>query len=134
MFLLASDRDALSKYADKIDDELHSRSLDLAHDGQKTFTARVEIVQKMVEGLLAQPFDLTNEEYTELDADKLDLCKSEDELKERWRQRLELEVIEKISSMEARLKADADKKAKAAGKKPDAKDAKNAKADKKKVD
>ncbi|HTL36304.1 MAG TPA: carboxy terminal-processing peptidase [Kofleriaceae bacterium] len=113
MFLLASDRDSLSKYADKIDDELHNGSLDLAHDGQKAFTARVEVVQKVVEGLLAKPFDFTNEEYVELDADKLDLAKSEDELKERWRQRLELEVLERVASMEARLKADAEKKAKA---------------------
>jgi carboxyl-terminal processing protease len=134
MFLLASDRDALSKYADKIDDELHSGSLDLAHDGQKTFTARVEIIQKEVEALLAKPFDLTNEEYVELDSDKLDLAKSEDELKERWRQRLELEVLERVASMEARLKADAEKKAKAdATKKDDKKDDKK-KADKKNAD
>jgi carboxyl-terminal processing protease len=122
MFLLAADRDALSKYADKIDDQLHSGSLDLAHDGQKAFTARVEVVQKLVEGLLAQPMNLTDEEFVELDGDKLELAKSEDELKTRWRQRLELEVLERIGSMEARLKADAEKKAKKDDKKAPKKD------------
>ncbi|HUS29922.1 MAG TPA: carboxy terminal-processing peptidase [Kofleriaceae bacterium] len=132
MFLLATDRDALGKYADKIDDELHSGSLDLAHDGQKTFTARVEVVQKVVDELLAKPFDLTNEEYVELDAEKLDLAKSEDELKERWRQRLELEVLERIASMDARLKADAEKKAKKDA--PKGKNDKAGKGDKKQPD
>jgi carboxyl-terminal processing protease len=112
MYLLASDRDALSKFSDKIDDELHSGSLELAHEGQKTFTARVAVIEKEVADLLAKPFDLTNEESVELDADKVDLAKSEDELRERWRQQLELQTLERIASMEARLKADAEKKAK----------------------
>jgi carboxyl-terminal processing protease len=104
MFLLASDRAGLEKYADKIDDELHSGSLDLAHEGQKIFNARVAVIEKEVAELLAKPFDLTNDESVEVDPEKLDLAKSEDDLKDRWRQRLELEVLERVAQMEQRLK------------------------------
>jgi carboxyl-terminal processing protease len=104
MFLLKSDRDALGKYADKIDDELRSGSLDLAHDGAKIYTSRVAMVEKMVDELLAKPFDHTNEEFVELDPKKLEPATTEQELRERWRQRLELEVLERVAQMEARLK------------------------------
>lgn len=103
-YLLATDRAALEKYADKIDDELRSGSLDLAHDGQKLFSARVAVVEKMVADVLAKPLDLTNEEYFELDAEKLELAKDDEELRDRWRRRLELEVLDRVSAMEKRLK------------------------------
>ncbi len=103
MFLLKADRDALAKYADKIDDELNSGSLDLGHDGNKIFTTRVAVVDKMVAELLAKPFDLDNEESFETDSDKLKPAETETELKERWRQRLELEVLERTAAMEERL-------------------------------
>jgi carboxyl-terminal processing protease len=110
MFLLASDRAALEKYADKIDDELRNGSLDLAHDGQKAFTARVASVEKIVADILAKPMDLTNEEYIELDPEKYDLAKDEAEQQDRWRRRLELEVLERVAAMEKRLKPDKDAK------------------------
>ncbi|NVB85529.1 MAG: carboxy terminal-processing peptidase [Kofleriaceae bacterium] len=109
MFLLESDRDALAKYKDEIDDELHTGALELAHAGQKKFTARVAVVEKMVDEVLAQPMDFNDQEYVELDPEKLQLAKTDDELKTRWRQRLELEVMERVAGMEARLKPDANK-------------------------
>lgn len=105
MFLLAADADALRVHADTIDDELHAGKMDLAHDGAKAFAARLEVVSKVVADLLARPFDSSDEEYVELDADKLELARTEDELRQRWRQRLELEVLERVATMEERLAA-----------------------------
>ena len=122
MFLLATDRDALAKYADKIDDELRSGRLDLAHDGAKLFVTRVGVVEKMVSELLAKPFDLTNEESAEVDPEKMQPAPNEAELRERWRQRLELEVLERVGSMEDRLAAEAKKKDPKAKAKKDDKD------------
>jgi carboxyl-terminal processing protease len=112
MFLLKSDRDQLAKYADKIDDELHSGSFDLGHEGNRIFVARVAVVDKIVAELLAKPFDLTNTESVEIDSDKLKPVETDAELKERWRQRLELEVIERTVAMEERLNPKKDPKAK----------------------
>jgi carboxyl-terminal processing protease len=103
MFLLQSDRDALGRYSDKIDDELHSGRLDLAHEGQKIWLARVAEVDKFVADLLASPMNHDDEEFIELDPKKLAPAASDDELKDRWRKRLELEVMEHVASMEQRL-------------------------------
>src|SRR5689334_7864917 len=106
MFLLRKDRDALAKYTDKIDDELHSGSLDLAHEGSRIFVSRVEVVEKEVAELLAAPFNHSDEEFIELDPKKVEVATTEQDLRDRWRRRLELEVLERVTQMEARLAAD----------------------------
>jgi carboxyl-terminal processing protease len=133
MFLLKSDRAALEKYADTIDDQLRSGSLDIAHDGSKLFVQRVAVVEKLVATTLTKPLDMTNEEFVELDPDKLDLAADETELAERWRKRLELEMLERVNAMEARLQLEADRaKAKAEADKKAPKGAKAAPKDVKK--
>jgi carboxyl-terminal processing protease len=105
MFLLRNDRDGLARYSDKIDDELRSGVLHLAHAGSKIFVARVEVVEKLVAELLAAPFDHGNDEWIELDPKKVEVATTEPELRDRWRRRLELEVLERVAQMEARLEA-----------------------------
>ncbi len=97
LFLLAADRDALATRAKDLDDELRSGDLALAHEGAAHFTARVAVVEKMVAELLAAPLDLDNVESVELDSDKLAAATTDAELRERWRQRLELELLERTA-------------------------------------
>ena len=106
MFLLKKDRDALTRYSDKIDDELHSGVLDLAHQGSKIFVARVEVIEKLVAELLAAPLDHSDEEWLELDPKKVEVATTELELRDRWRRRVELEVLERVAQMDARLEAE----------------------------
>ncbi|MFT3693561.1 MAG: carboxy terminal-processing peptidase [Kofleriaceae bacterium] len=106
LFLLAADREKLAAYRDKIDDELHSGNLELAHVGQSIFLARVAVVEKVVAGVLAAPMNHDDEEFLELDPKKVEPAKTEQELAERWRQRLELEVMQRVAVME-KLKAGA---------------------------
>jgi carboxyl-terminal processing protease len=103
MLLLQSDRDQLAKYADKIGDELHSGRLDLAHEGQRIFIERVAEADKIVGDLLAAPMNHDDEEYVELDPKKEQPAASDDELKDRWRKLLELEVMQRVAQMEDRL-------------------------------
>lgn len=103
LFLRASDRDKLSKFADQIDDELRSGNLELAHEAQKIFVDRVGVVEAMVAALLAAPMNHTDDETMEIDPKKLAPATSDEELKTRWRQRLELEVMERVAAMEERL-------------------------------
>jgi carboxyl-terminal processing protease len=112
MFLLQADRDALAKHVDKIDDEMRAGTFDIAHEGAKIYAQRVAAVDKIVAQVLAAPMDFSNEEFIEIDPDKEKLAVTEDELKDRWRRRLELEVLERVAGMEARLKAAADPKTK----------------------
>jgi carboxyl-terminal processing protease len=100
MFLLASDAESLRKYQDRIDDQLRSGQLALAHEGSALFVRRVAVVEKMVAEILAKPLDTSNEEMLETDSKKIALATTEAELKDRWRKRLELEVLEKVAAME----------------------------------
>lgn len=113
MFLLRGDRDALSKYATEIDDQLRDGNLTLAHEGSRIFVERVATVDKIVSALLAAPVDLTNEEYLEIDPKKVELAADENELRDRWRKRIELEVLERVAQMELRLKPPVGAKGKA---------------------
>ncbi|MFN0247920.1 MAG: carboxy terminal-processing peptidase [Kofleriaceae bacterium] len=110
MFLLQADRDALAPFTDKIDDELNSGILKLAHEGAKRYQARLAVVEKMVAEILDKPFDFSNEEWVELDAEKLKLAANDDELRDRWHKRLELEALERVAGMDARLDAEKNKK------------------------
>jgi carboxyl-terminal processing protease len=103
MFLLAAHVDELTAHADLIDDELRSGSLDLAHAGARIFVNRVAVVEAMVAKLLASPFDHADEEWVEIDPEKLAFAATEADLRDRWRQRLELEVLGRVAQMEARL-------------------------------
>jgi carboxyl-terminal processing protease len=133
MFLLKADRDALAKHTDKIDDELRDGTFALAHEGAHAYVARVAVVEKFVNELLAAPLNHDDEESIELDPDKFELAANDQELRERWRRRLELEVMERVSGMEARLDAAAKAK-KDAAKKPDPKAKKDPKKDAAKKD
>jgi carboxyl-terminal processing protease len=124
MFLLRKDREALARYTDKIDDELRSGSLDLAHDGSKIFVGRVAVVEKAVAEILGAPLNHSDEEFIELDPKKVEVAATEQELRDRWRRRLELEVLQRVAQMEARLAADKEHAAQeAAGKDATGKDA-----------
>ncbi len=100
LFLLAADRATLAAYRDKIDDELHAGNLELAHVGQAIFLARIAVVEKLVASTLAAPMNHDDDEAIELDAKKLDPATTEAQLAERWRQRLELEVMQRVAAME----------------------------------
>ena len=100
LFLLAADREKLAAYRDKIDDELHAGNLELAHMGQSIFLARVAVVEKVVASVLAAPMNHDDEEYVELDPKKVEPATTEAQLAERWRQRLELEVMQRVAAME----------------------------------
>lgn len=102
LYFLAADHAALAAHADRIDDELASGRLDVAHELVSRFAARVAVVQPMVAELLAGPFDHDDVEEVELDPDKLSPAADNEALRARWRQRLELELLERTSAPEDR--------------------------------
>jgi carboxyl-terminal processing protease len=106
LFLLQTDRDALARHADQIDDQLRNGRLELAHEGARIFATRVVMVERFVAELLASPLDHGDEEFLEIDPKKLGFAADEQELRDRWRQRLELDILERVAAMETRLAPD----------------------------
>ncbi len=120
LFLLQGDVDILSASKNKLDDQILTGNLELAHVASDAFTRRLKVVGGIVEARLAKPFDFTIKESFESDPKKRTFSKDDTELAERWRQVLKLEALGRVSRMEARIeslkKAIAEDKKKKAGK------------------
>jgi carboxyl-terminal processing protease len=117
LLLLEANVTALSKYQGLMDDEIKDRDLVLARKGSALVANRRKVVQKLIAELLSKPFDFNKVEEMETDAKKLGFCKTEAELRERWRQNLQLQALERIQQMEDLLENKG--KTSAKDKKPD---------------
>ncbi len=91
--LLQGDVEKLRKYSKLIDDEMRSGKLELAEAGAATLSARSAVVYEMVKEIMKGDFDFSTKEFIETDADKIDYCKTDAELRERWRKMLKYQVL-----------------------------------------
>lgn len=80
-------------YSSVIDDEFRSGIIQLPIVGAGILKKRIELVQGMVGDLIAKGFDFSKKESIETDADKLEYCKNEEDLRERWRKILKFQVL-----------------------------------------
>lgn len=92
-FLLRDDVEKLRTYADRIDDELITGKIELPEVSVAIVDRRTAAVREMIKELLAKDFDFSADETVETDADKLEYCATEAELKERWRKMLKYQVL-----------------------------------------
>jgi carboxyl-terminal processing protease len=105
LLLLEEHVNALSKYADRMDDELREKNLVLARKGAALIASRRKVAARLVGELTAKPFDFNVPEEAETDAKKLAFCKTEGELRDRWRRMLKLQALERMHQMEQLLEA-----------------------------
>ena len=93
-FLLQSDVDQLGAFADHIDDELRSGRMVLPDAGSQILTGRIRQVRSMIDAIMDRGFDPNREEYLETDPEKIHYAKGVDELRDRWRRILKLQVLD----------------------------------------
>lgn len=105
LFLLQPHIDALARYAESMDDELVEGNLVLARKGAALIAARRAVVAGVVKELLGKPFDFSAAESLETDPKKRVACKTEDELRDRWRAVVKLQALERIRQLEESLEA-----------------------------
>ena len=98
-FLLQGDVEKLKTYSDLIDNELDTGTLKLPDVGAEILDRRVAVVRDMVDGLLSKNFDFSKNETIQTDVDKLDYCKTDQELRERWRKLLKYQVLHRYLNM-----------------------------------
>lgn len=101
MFLLQEHADALKTQSTSLDDQLLSGNLLLGRLGEALLAERVAALESTAAEILKVPFDYSVEEVFETDAEKRAYAGSEEELKDRWRRSLKLQVLERISRMES---------------------------------
>lgn len=95
-FLIQSDIDELKKYEKSIDDDFKNSQFNFFEKSYELILKRVAEAQEYYKDILSQPFDFTKDETIQLDPEKLNFCKSKEELKEAWRKTLKYQTLAKI--------------------------------------
>jgi len=98
LYFYQSDIDEFSKYANSIDDQITQGDLDISKTVFERFLQRVDERQVMIDQLLDGPIDLTNDDELITDPDLLVYPKDEAEARERWRKRIEYDLLVKTAS------------------------------------
>lgn len=93
-FLLQTDIQKLNAFAERIDDELLHGKIILVDAGMTLLNDRILQVEKMIDPLLAQGFDFDHQEYLEGDAKKMAFSQTLEQLRDRWRLMLKMQVLE----------------------------------------
>ena len=96
-FLLKRDFEELKKYSRSIDDQINSGKVDLPSKAAAVLSERIPVVQVMVKEILAGSFDFSVKEFIETDAEKIDFCETDAELKERWRKILKYQALQQLT-------------------------------------
>ncbi len=99
-FLLKEDVDRLKTYSGHIDDEIKSAQMELPDAAAQIMEKRGVRAREMVKDILSRNFDFSKKESLEIDPEKIDYCRDENELRERWRKTLKLQVLTQYLNME----------------------------------
>jgi carboxyl-terminal processing protease len=97
--LLRSEVDQLLYFEKRIDNEINTGKIVLPLFGAQLFDESVPRAEKIVQKIMSEPFDFNKEETYETDPDKLDFCKTESELQERWRKELKYRSINRYLNL-----------------------------------
>lgn len=106
-FFLQSEVEQLEAFRRAIDDQIEDQSFTFFDLTQDLLTRALDRAQGYYREILAEPFDFTDSEKVQLDGEKRDYSRHEEELREYWRQYLEYETLERYaSSLEAQENGD----------------------------
>jgi len=113
-FLLRQDVEQLGAFSRHIDDELRQGRLLLPEAAAAILKERIQQVQSLAEELLAGSFDPWRDESIELDPKKEEFAAGWDDLRDRWRRFLKMQIINRYLELDderiaAAAKAAADK-------------------------
>ena len=96
---LQSDIDALKKYDDRIDDEIHGAEIQSFFAVNDLYTKREAEVSKLYPAILAKPFDFTVNELFQSDPDKISFPKTEEERTDMWRKRIKFMTLTRYAEL-----------------------------------
>lgn len=95
-FLLKEDVEALSKYKQKIDDEIQNGTLDFYNLSAKLIADRIKEKELWSKEILSKPLDYTVDEEYQTDGDKTNYANSVADLKIEWAKMLKYQVLSRL--------------------------------------
>ena len=104
-FLLQSDVDELGAFSEHIDDELRRGRMVLPDAGMQILDERIRQVQATLEPIMKDGFDPNREDYLESDPKKITWASDREELRDRWRRVLKMQVLDEyLNTIEKKKK------------------------------
>lgn len=100
-FYLQKDIDELQPFSTKLDDEMREGKIIFPMLAEELLRARVVVVQKFIDELATQDFDLNKQDFIESDNKKLAYCQTEAELHERWRKTIQYQIVSQYLNRDA---------------------------------
>ena len=109
-YFLQKDIDVLSAYKQKLDDELATGSIVFPTVAEEILKQRAEQILGFLDEIEKSDIDYQDQEFLEVDPDKLSFCPSIMDLKKRWRKTVKYQIVLKyldlIDINDAKDKAD----------------------------
>ena len=96
-FITLDHYDLMDDYENDIDDAFKNQQLEFFDLSYDVINEGVEKVKKMYPDLLNAPFDFSEDDVIELDGEKLEYARNDEELKERWRLYLKYETMTRLA-------------------------------------
>ena len=106
LYFYQSDIDEFEKYKDKLDDMVRKGDISFAYLLFNRFIQRVDERVAVVDDLLKEDFDFTQDESLSTDWDKLPFSKDAAEAKDRWRRQLKYDLLVLKSDTENKKQED----------------------------
>ncbi|MEM1123428.1 MAG: tail-specific protease, partial [Bacteroidota bacterium] len=108
-WLTQADVDQLAVFKDQLDDQAKAGTYEFLNVAQELLNKSLVKTKKFYQAILAEPFDFTGNETVELDGEKKEFAKDDDQLRSYWVKAMKYEVltrlVSKIETQEAALKA-----------------------------
>lgn len=96
-FLTLGDLDLLDDYQEKIDDAINVPDVEFFELSNDVINKSIEKVKIIYPRILDQPFDFSIDENIELDGEKTDYAKDDNELEVRWKSYLKYETLTRLA-------------------------------------
>lgn len=107
-FFIQPEIEQLRKFEHQIDDQIKDRQLMFFDQSLVMLNSAIERGKAIYEDVIAESFDIHNQESFELDADKRSFAADEEALRTHWRQLIEYQIVSKVQS---KIEAQVDKPA-----------------------
>jgi carboxyl-terminal processing protease len=110
-FFTEQDINQLKKYETLLDDQTNNASYEFFDLSVQLLEKQLNTTQGFYREILAQPFEFSKDENVELDGEKHDYAKNDNELKDFWRKMIKYDVLNRIvDKEEVQAKGEKDEK------------------------
>ncbi|HEX8462065.1 MAG TPA: carboxy terminal-processing peptidase, partial [Segetibacter sp.] len=107
---LQSDINALKKFQNSIDDEIHGTPMQFVPAVNMVYTKRMQEVMGFYKEILAKPFDFGAKEDIVIDGEKLNFAGNENQRRDAWRKKLKFLTLERYTELIDQREKNKDKK------------------------